>query len=218
MKALRDFQRRQFGMPPTLLGTHYNRIEHRLRKNNSTITQLTQLEHEHAPIEVRGDDFAECDVEIQSESVESEETVPLTGFRKGDLIAFRRSDEYCFNIIELTNYIDFKKMTFRSKVKRNILIFHSEDEEDVVIFQREDQWKGGEEMVQVNAARFATEKGIFFAVDKAGFEEIRQTALAFECFVVHEYEKSKTLERKETSNQVVKMKYNKNLFLTQLSM
>ena len=55
-------------------------------------------------------------------------------------------------------------------------------------------------MVQVNAARFATEKGIFFAVDKAGFEEIRETALAFECFVVHEYEKSKTLERKETSN------------------
>ena len=28
-------------------------------------------------------------------------------------------------------------------------------------------------MVQVNATRFATEKGIFFAVDKAGFEEIR---------------------------------------------
>ena len=26
MKALRDFQRRQFGTPPTLLGTHYNRI------------------------------------------------------------------------------------------------------------------------------------------------------------------------------------------------
>ena len=89
-------------------------------------------------------------MEIQNESVESEETMPLTVFRKGDLIAFRRSDEYCFNIIELTNYIDFKKMTPRSKVKRNILTFHSEDEEDVVIFQREDQWKGGEEMAQVN--------------------------------------------------------------------
>ena len=38
IKALR---RRQFGIPPTLLGTHYNRILHRLRKNNSTITQLT---------------------------------------------------------------------------------------------------------------------------------------------------------------------------------
>ena len=51
MKALRDFQRRQFGTP-------------RLRKNNSTITQLTQVEQEHVPIEVREDDFAECDVEI----------------------------------------------------------------------------------------------------------------------------------------------------------
>ena len=91
-------------------------------------------------------------------------------------------------------------MTLRSKVKRNILTFHSEDEEDAVIFQREHQWKDGEEMVQVNVARFVTEKENFFAVDKAGFEEIRETALAFECFVVHEYENSKTLERKETSN------------------
>ena len=108
-------------------------------------------------------------------------------------MAFRISDRYCFNIIELTDDIDFKKMTPRSKVKRNILTFHSEDEEDVVIFQREDQLKGGnmqfahilrkekEEMVQVNAARFAIEKGIYFAVDKARFEEVRETALAFEC-------------------------------------
>ena len=55
-------------------------------------------------------------------------------------------------------------------------------------------------MVQVNATRFATEKGTFFAVDKAGFEEIRETVLAFECSVVHEYDKSKTLERNETSS------------------
>ena len=135
----------------------------------------------------------------------------LIVFRKSDLIAYRGSDRYCFNIIELTNDIDFKKMTPRAEVNGNILTFHSEDKEYVVIFQREYQWKGGNmqfahilrkkiEMVQVNAARFAIEKGIFFAVDKAGFEEIRQTALAFECSVVHEYEKSKTLERKETSN------------------
>ena len=40
----------------------------------------------------------------------------------------------------------------------------------------------------------------FSVFDKAGFEEIRETALAFECSVVHEYEKSKTLEGKETSS------------------
>ena len=39
-------------------------------------------------------------------------------------------------------------------------------------------------MVQINATRFATEKRIFFAVYKAGFEEILETALAS---VVHEY-------------------------------
>ena len=82
-------------------------------------------------------------MDIQNEAVEFEENMPLTVFRKGDLMAFRESDRYCLNIIELTNNIDFKRMTPRSKVKGNILTLHSEDEEDVVIFQREDKWKGG---------------------------------------------------------------------------
>ena len=136
--------------------------------------------------------------------------MPLTVLRRSNLIACKESDGYCFNIIKLTNDIDFKKVTNRSKVKGNILTFHSEDEEDVVLFQREDQCKGSDmqfahilrkekdEMVQVNATRFATEKRIFFAVCKAGFGEIRETSLAFVCSVVHEYEKSKTLEGKET--------------------
>ena len=88
------------------------------------------------PTEVRGDDFAECDMEIQKETLEFEENMPLTVFRKDDLIAFRESDGYCFNVIELTNDIDFKKMTPRSNAKGNMLTFHSEDEEDVVIFSK----------------------------------------------------------------------------------
>ena len=63
--------------------------------------------------------------------------MPLTVFRKGDLITFRESDGYCFNVIELTNDIDLKKMTPKAKVKGNILTLHSDDEEDVVIFQIE---------------------------------------------------------------------------------
>ena len=140
MKALKDFQRRQFGTPLTssvLITTGFSNTNS-LRNNNSTTTQLTQLEQEHVHIEVRGDVFAECDVEIQNEAVEFEENMPLTVFRKDDLIACRESDGYCFNIIELTNDIDFK-MTSMSKVKGNILTLHCEDEEDAVIFQREDQ-------------------------------------------------------------------------------
>ena len=79
-------------------------------------------------------------MEIQNEALEFEENMPLTVFRKDDLIAFWESDRYCFNVIELTNDIDFKKMTPRSKAKGNMLTLHSEDEEDVVIFQREVQW------------------------------------------------------------------------------
>ena len=115
-----------------------------------------------APIEVRGDDFAACDVEIQNEAVEFEQNMPLTVFRKGDLIAFGGSDGYCFDIIELTNDTDSKKMTLLTKVKGNILTLYSKDEQNVVIFQREDQWEDGkmqfahilrkekDQMVQVN--------------------------------------------------------------------
>ena len=73
-------------------------------------------------------------MEIKNEAVEVAENMPLRVFRKCDLIAFRGSDGHCFNIIELTNGIDFKKMTPRSKVKGNILTLHSEDEKDVVMF------------------------------------------------------------------------------------
>ena len=81
-----------------------------------------------------------------------------------------------------------------------------------MIFEREDQCKGSDmqfahilgkekdKIVQVNATRFATDKRIFFAVYKTGFEEIRETALDFECSVVHKYERSKTLEGKKTSS------------------
>ena len=117
-----------------------------------------------------------------------------------------------------------------SKVKVNILTLHSEDEEDVVIFQKEDQWKGGkmqfahmlrkekDEMVQFNVTRFATERRIFFAIYKTGFEEIRMTVLAFECSVVHEYESLNHSRERRQAVLIVKMKNSKNLLLTQLSM
>ena len=87
------------------------------------------------------------------------------------------------------------------------MTLHSEDEEDVMIFQREDQSKGGNTKFAHMAKQTKwcksmqqdlPQKRDLFAVDKAGFEEICETALAFECSVVHEYEKSKTLEGKET--------------------
>ena len=77
----------------------------------------------------------------------------------------RGSDGHCFNVIELIIDVDFKKMAHWSKVKENILTL-----DDVVIFQPEEQCRGGsmqfahilragkDEIVQVNAARFAIEK------------------------------------------------------------
>ena len=101
------------------------------------------------------------------------------------MIAFRGSDGYCFNVTG--------DVTCMSKVKKNILTLHYED--DVVAFQQKGQWKGNSiqfvhilrtekyEIVQVNAPRFlfAIEKGAFFVIDKIGFVDICETALSFEC-------------------------------------
>ena len=125
---------------------------------------------------------------FKTEGMEFEVNMHLTVFKEGNLIAFRGSDGYCFNVIELTGDV-----TCMSTVKKNILTLYSED--DVVAFQQKGQWKGNSiqfvhilrkknfEIVQINAARFlfAIEKGAFFVTDKVGFDDICETALSSEC-------------------------------------
>ena len=40
MKTVRDFQRRRYGTPPTLLGAHLNRLTGNLDSNNSSIQDI----------------------------------------------------------------------------------------------------------------------------------------------------------------------------------
>ena len=51
MKTLRDFQRRQFGTPLTLLGVHYNREIHHLSSEQSSIESLSSLERQNPPVQ-----------------------------------------------------------------------------------------------------------------------------------------------------------------------
>ena len=109
---------------------------------------------------------------FKTEGMAFEINMHLTVFKEGNLIAFRGSDGYCFNVIELTGDV-----TCMSKVKKNILTLYYEG---VVAFQQKGQWKGNSiqfvhilrtekyEIVQVNAARFlfAIENGAFLVTDK----------------------------------------------------
>ena len=73
---------------------------------------------------------------------------------------------------------------------RSKVTLYSED--DVIVFQRKEQWNGGSiqfahivktekyEIVQVNGSRFAKGKGVYFVIYKAGFDDICETALSFE--------------------------------------
>ena len=76
------------------------------------------------------------------------------------------------------------------------------EEGDVVIFQQEEQWQGGsmlfahvlrtdnDEIVVLNATRFVTEEGTFFAMEKTAFDEVSLIAEAFEQSIAKEYKKS----------------------------
>ena len=100
-------------------------------------------------------------------------------------------------------------MTPRTKVKGNILSLFSE--EDIVVFQREEHWKGGnmlfahilrtesDEIVQLNASKYATENGIFFALDKPAYDKVCQIAAVFEQSIISEYEKTKEIEENNTA-------------------
>ena len=91
MKTVRDFQRRQFGTPPTLLGIHYQRATHQLNSDNSSLMQISRLEQEHSCMEMEAEETEENfqpDIQLQGMAVESEE-MSSTSLKKGQLIAFR---------------------------------------------------------------------------------------------------------------------------------
>ena len=136
-----------------------------------------------------------------AEGGESQEIIKSHTFKKGELITFRDTDDYNFNVIELTNQADPSKIKARSKVNGNILTIYSE-EGDVIIFQQEEQWQGGsmlfahvlrtdnDEIVLLNATRFVTKEGTFFAMEKTAFDEVSLIAEAFEQSIAEEYQKS----------------------------
>ena len=211
MKTVRDFQRRQFGTPPTLLGVHYQRATHRLNSDNNALVQISLLEQEHSRMGIEAEETEEHvqpDIQLQGMAIEGEETSSMV-LKKGQLIAFRGCEGYCFNAIELTADIDLQKVTPRKKVKGNILTPYSED--DVIVFQREEQWKGGntlfahilrtesDEIVQLNASKYATENGTFFALDKPAYDKVCEIAAAFEEPITSKYEKTIEIEENNTS-------------------
>ena len=145
MKTLRDFQRCQFGTPLTLLGVHYNRGIYHLSSEQSSIESLSSLERQNPPVQDAS--VVEVNVQLDVDGLllgagGSQEIIKSHTFKKGELITFRGTDDYNFNVIELTNQVDPSKIKARSKVKGNILTIYSE-EGDVVIFQQEEQWQGG---------------------------------------------------------------------------
>ena len=78
-----------------------------------------------------------CDILLQGMTVGE---VTPSHIEEGELISFRGCERYCFDAIELTSDINLQKVTPLTKLKGNILPLYSE--EDICVFQTEQQWKG----------------------------------------------------------------------------
>ena len=143
MRALKHFQRRQFRTPPTSLGSHYSRQEHRFTSNNSSITRISYSERQmqkRTDGSVEDDQMHFKDTDIAAGSIDQRsgnQGRPTTRtFEKEELFAFKGSDGYHFYVLELKTQIDADKITQRSKIKGNILTVNSDDSE-IVVFEQE---------------------------------------------------------------------------------
>ena len=56
-----------------------------------------------------------------------------------------------------------------------------------------------DEIVQLNASKYATENGTFFALDKPAYDKVCEIAAAFEESITSEYEKTIEIEENNTS-------------------
>ena len=85
MKTVRDFQRRQFGTPSTLLGVHYQRATHQLNSDNNALVEISLLEQEHSRMGIEAEEteeHAQPDIQLQGMAIEGEETSSMV-LKKG---------------------------------------------------------------------------------------------------------------------------------------
>lgn len=192
---MRDFQKRQYGNPPTILGVHLNRELNESSSNNGILETISQYAEERQESEgVAEEESTSC--ETSSDANIADEN----GFMKGQIVAFRGCDSYHFNAIELNRPYSLDSLRPRSKIKGNILTLVSDlhDNEDLVVFKREKEWENGhmlfahvlrttdDDIVQIKMKKVETPDGVYFCLDKKAFVEISEISKDFENSIVME--------------------------------
>ena len=108
MKKLRDFQKRKYGTPPSVLGIH--------RKRKDLLAKELNFYLMPNKLAVRGETDENDTVDEVAETINETDL-----FTVGDFALFRGTDGLDFNILRITKLVKRKKLGPRTKRTGNFL-------------------------------------------------------------------------------------------------
>ena len=120
MKTLRDFQKRKYGTPPTIIGQHATR-----RPLNATPIQDSIFTPSTTPQEDAVAVAAVHDQDDVSSYVNS------NAFEVGEVVAFRGTDGLPFNLLRVTHNVSLRSLGPRSRVRGDFPVETARDDVNI---------------------------------------------------------------------------------------
>lgn len=173
MRALRDFRKRKFGTASTLLGVHKDRID----LDNSIPGSLSYVNNLVASCNHNGADVLE----------------PINALHQGELIVFRGTDGYPFNVLQLTSSYHMNSLTPRKEIFGNFLVeVESDGDGDTVLFFADPKWEGGSQkfgqvlrdesgkLLHLGMSYRHIGDGVYYELDRTSYNEICALSINYE--------------------------------------
>lgn len=171
MRRLRGFSKRRFGTAPTILGNHASR-----RIVGDLPNTLSRVQ------------------DLQSQSSEAKDDDEINSFGVGEVVAFRGTDGYPVNMIQLSRRYQLNELTPTTKIVGSFLVLVEDDAESAenAVFEKDPTWEGGSQPYQgvirdnngnivTVGLQVATENGRFrYHLTRSVYEEICNISTEFE--------------------------------------
>ena len=154
MKTLRDFQKRKYRTPPTIISHHANRRPlHATPIHDSIFTPSTTPQEDTVAVAVMHD----------QDDVSS--YVNSNVFEVGEVVVFRGTDGLLFNLLRVTYNVSLRILGPRSKIRRDFLVETARDD-DNICYSRDPNWKNGS-MVYAHVLRDGNDRVVTLFLEEA---------------------------------------------------
>ena len=129
MKSLRNFPRRKYGTPPTIIGQHAARLELVIAPMRDCIFVGTaeQPESKNVHLDDGPNDSASCATDLV--------------FEIGEVLVFRGTDGLPLNLLKITENVSRASIGPRSELRRDFLAEISRDEKNI-FYAIDPNWTG----------------------------------------------------------------------------